>query len=74
MQVTPVIQVAALPITQIVPVVFFLVFFIWLVYSLVASYHWLRYGNDTTVALCALSVHFIVSALLAIYAVSGLVT
>ncbi len=73
MQVQPLIHVSALPIGQVVPVVFFLVFFIWAVYSLVAAYHWLRYGNNTTVALCALSVHVIVSTLLAVYAVSGLV-
>lgn len=73
MQVTPLIQVASLSLGQVVPVVFFLVFFIWAIYSLVAAYHWLRYGNDLTVSLCALSVHFIVSALLAIYSVSGLV-
>jgi hypothetical protein len=72
MQVTPLIQVAALPLAQIVPIVFFLVFVIWAIYSLVAAYHWLRYGNDITVALCALATHFIVSALLAVYAVSGL--
>ena len=72
MQVTPLIHVAALPVGQIIPVLFFIVFFIWAIYSVVAAYHWLRYGNDTTVALCALSVHLIVSTLLAIYAVSGL--
>jgi hypothetical protein len=67
------INVAALPLAQVIPVFFFLVFFIWAVYTIVAAYHWLRYSNDTTVALSALSAHLIVSGLLAVYTVSGLV-
>lgn len=66
------INVAALPVAQVIPVFFFLVFFIWAVYTIVASYHWLRYSNNTTMALSAISVHLIVSAWLAVYTVSGL--
>ncbi len=65
--------VASLPIAQVVPVFFFLVFFIWAIYSVVAAFHWLRYSNNTTVALSAITVHIIVSVWLAIYTVSGLV-
>ena len=66
------INVAALPVAQVIPVFFFLVFFVWAIYTIVATYHWLRYSNNTTMALCAISTHLIVSAWLAIYAVSGL--
>jgi heme/copper-type cytochrome/quinol oxidase subunit 2 len=66
-------HVAALPVTQVVPVFFFLVFFVWAVYTAVASYHWLRYSNNTTLALSAITVHLIISAWLAVYTVSGLV-
>jgi hypothetical protein len=66
------INVASLPVAQVIPVFFFLVFFVWAVYTIVASYHWLRYSNNTTVALSAISTHLIVSAWLAIYTVSGL--
>ncbi|MGE5541314.1 MAG: hypothetical protein ACM3TU_03485 [Bacillota bacterium] len=70
---TPIgIHVAAIPVAQVVPVVFFLIFFIWAVYTVVAAYHWLRYSNNTTLALCAITTHLIVSAWLAIYAVSGI--
>jgi hypothetical protein len=66
-------HVAALPVAQVIPVFFFLVFFVWAVYTIVASYHWLRYSNNTTLALSAISAHLIVSAWLAVYTVSGLV-
>ncbi len=66
------LHVAQLPIAQIVPVFFFLVFFVWAVYTIVASYHWLRYSNNTTLALSAITTHIIVSLLLAIYTVSGI--
>lgn len=66
------IHVASLPIAEVVPVFFFLVFFIWLVYTLVAIYHWLRYAGNTTLALSAITAHLVVSAWLAIYTVSGL--
>jgi len=66
------LPVASLPVSQVIPVFFLLVFFVWLVYTLVAAYHWLRYSNNTTLALSALSVHLIVSAWLAVFTVSGL--
>ena len=64
--------VTSLPIGQIVPVFFTLVFIVWLIYTLVASYHWIRYSNNMTVAFSAIGVHVLVSSVLAIYAVSGL--
>lgn len=69
---TPIgIHVASIPLAQVVPVFFFLVFFIWAVYTAVAAYHWLRYSNNTTLGLSMITAHLIVSMLLAIYAVSG---
>ncbi len=68
---TSLLQVAALPIAQVLPVVFFFVFLVWVVFTLVAAYHWFRYSNATTMALCAMTTHLIVSAMIAIYAVSG---
>lgn len=66
------IHVAALPIAQVIPVFFFLVFFVWAVFTIVASFHWLRYSNNTTLALSAITTHLVVSAWLAVYTVSGL--
>jgi hypothetical protein len=70
---TPVgINVAALPITEIVPVFFFLIFFVWAIYTIVAAYHWFRYSNNTTMALTVMTTHLVVSAVLAIFTVSGI--
>jgi len=66
------IHITALPIAQVIPVFFFLVFFIWAVYTIVSSYHWLRYSGSMNVAIPMIMTHIIVSCLLAIYAVSGL--
>jgi hypothetical protein len=48
------------------------VFAIWLIYTLVASYHLLRYGHSTAVALPAIITHVAVSVVLALFIVSGL--
>lgn len=66
------IPVASIPVAQLVPVFFFLIFLIWAIYTLVSAYHWLRYSNNTTLALSAITAHLIVSAWLALYAVSGI--
>ncbi|HEY0947899.1 MAG TPA: hypothetical protein VGE53_00195 [Candidatus Paceibacterota bacterium] len=45
---------------------------VWLVYTVVSAYHWLRYGHRSAVAIPALITHVAVSWLLASYAGSGL--
>ncbi len=57
----------------VVSIVFLVLFIIWVLYTLVAGYHWLRYGHRSSVAIPALIVHVVVSWLLASYAVSGLI-
>jgi hypothetical protein len=66
------LHVASLPTAQFVPLFFFIVFFLWAVYTIVAIYHWLRYSNNTTLALCAITAHLVISAWLAIFTVSGI--
>ncbi|MDB5189361.1 MAG: hypothetical protein JWL82_318 [Parcubacteria group bacterium] len=69
---TPVgLHFATVSMSEVIPVIFFLVFFVWAIYTVVASFHWLRYAGNTTVALSAITVHVIVSLALASYAVSG---
>jgi hypothetical protein len=62
----------SLPIAQVVPLFFTLVFIVWAIYTIVAFYHWLRYGDNIVVSLGAMGMHLFVSSTLAIYAVSGL--
>lgn len=57
---------------QFVPLFFTLVFIVWAIYTIVAFYHWLRYGDNIVVSLGAMGMHLFVSSTLAIYAVSGL--
>lgn len=65
-------DVGALPLGQIIPVFFTLVFIVWLVYTFIAAYHWIRYSSSISIAGTAITTHLIVSSMLAIYAVSGL--
>ena len=66
------LSAASLPIGQIIPVFFTLVFVVWTIYTLVAAYHWIRYSSNLVIAFGALGAHLAVSSVLAIYAVSGL--
>lgn len=58
---------------QVVSVVAWFLFVLWVIYTLIATYHWLRYGHQSTVAIPALITHVIVSLVLALYAISGFV-
>lgn len=47
------------------------VFAFWIIYTLVAVYHWLKYSHDSWIAFPAMAVHFVVSIVLISYALSG---
>lgn len=61
------------PLGEVAPVIFLLVFLIWIIYTLIAAYHWIRYSDSRVHGIAAIVTHIIVSSWLAIYAVSGLV-
>ena len=56
---------------KVVAVVAWVMFVLWLIYTVVAAYHWLRYSHRSSIAIPALIIHVIVSAALALYAISG---
>ncbi|MBA3789310.1 hypothetical protein H0X32_02865 [Patescibacteria group bacterium] len=58
---------------QVLAITFALIFIVWLIYTLVVTYHWLKYGHRSWVAVPALSIHLVVSALLFLLAISGFV-
>jgi hypothetical protein len=60
------------PSDEMIAVLFAIVFIIWAIYSIVAAYHWIRYGHDSWVAFPALLVHVLVSGALMVFTVSGL--
>lgn len=55
----------------LVSIAAWVLFVLWILYTLIAAYHWFRYGHRSPVAIPALTVHVIVSLALALYAVSG---
>jgi hypothetical protein len=59
-------------IESLFPAIFAIVFFVWLAYSLVAAYHWFRYGHRSFLVIPMLAVHVFVSGALMILATTGL--
>lgn len=59
-------------VASVFPVIFAIVFFIWVVYTLVIAYHWLRYGHRSFLAVPLLALHLIVSGALMVLATAGL--
>ncbi|MBU2159166.1 hypothetical protein KKD81_00690 [Patescibacteria group bacterium] len=57
--------------SKVVSIFFVVLFIIWVLYTLITSYHWLRYGHRSSVAIPALITHVLVSGFLALYAISG---
>ena len=55
-----------------ISVVAIILFIIWLIYTIVASYHLIRYGHRSAVSIPAIITHVIVSLVIALYTVSGL--
>lgn len=62
----------AVNISQIASVIAAVLFLIWLIYTVVASYHLVRYGYKSAVSIPAIIVHVAVSISLALFAVSGI--
>ena len=49
----------------------YLALFIWLCYTIVAVYHWLKYSHASLVAIPAIALHLVMSFILITFAVSG---
>jgi hypothetical protein len=50
-----------------------LVFLVWALYTIVVTYHWVRYGHRSRVGIPAIIVHLVVSSALFLMAASGFV-
>jgi len=53
--------------------IFDLVVVYWLIYTLIAVYHWLTYSHNANIAAPAIVLHIFVSLVLMGYAISGLI-
>lgn len=56
----------------VLPAIFALVFFVWVAFSLVVTYHWLRYGHRSFLLVPALILHVAVSCVLLLVTASGI--
>lgn len=63
--------VSTLPIESMLAVVFTIIFIWWAIFTAVLSYHWLRYGRDSWVAVPVLALHLVVSGWIFIFATGG---
>jgi len=69
----PTLFLRGVDIESVLSIGFLVLFVIWSIYTLIATYHWFRYGHRSSVAIPALLIHGVVSWLLAGYAASGLI-
>jgi hypothetical protein len=58
--------------SAIISIIFLVIFVWWLIYTLVAIYHWLRHASESWMAVPAVVIHLFVSGFLIFYATSGL--
>jgi len=59
-------------ISSLAPIIFLLVFVVWVIYTFAAAYHWFRYGHQSWLAVPALVAHLFVSGVIIIYMMSGI--
>ena len=67
----PVFNLPTADFSSILTIVFFLIFVGWAVYTVVAAYHWFRYGHRSWLAIPAIGVHLVVSGLCILLIASG---
>jgi hypothetical protein len=60
------------PAEMVVSIIFTLLFIWWVVYTVVVTYHWVRFGRSSWVAVPALAVHLAVSGGIFVFMTSGL--
>lgn len=58
---------------QAVSVIFAVAFILWTIFTVISTYHWLRYGHRSSVAIPALITHVVISFFIAVFAVSGFI-
>lgn len=56
---------------DLMSIFFTIVFILWLVYTIIAIYHWVRYGRNSWVAVPAVATHIVVSGALILFATAG---
>lgn len=65
-------QAAPADLSGVIPVLFSLVFIVWVIYTLVVIYHWFRYRHKSWFAVPLNAMHLFVSGTIIIFMISGL--
>jgi hypothetical protein len=64
--------VPQIDVSGIVPVLFSLIFIVWVIYTFVVIYHWFRYRHKSWFAVPMIALHLFISGSIIIYMISGL--
>ncbi len=64
--------VPAVDVSSAVPVIFSAVFLIWVLFTLIAIYHWMRYRHKSWFAVPMIAVHLFISGSIILFMISGL--
>ena len=62
----------SVPTEQVVPLLLAVAFIAWAIYTLIAFYHWFRYGDSITISLGAMVIHLVISLSLFLFVASSL--
>lgn len=57
---------------SVIAVIITIVFIWWAIFTLVAAYHWFRYGRESWVAVPAMALHLVVSGWIFVFATGAL--
>ncbi len=57
--------------SSVLTIAFFFIFFGWLIYTVIASYHWFRYAHNSWLAVPAVATYIVVSGFLIFYIATG---
>lgn len=65
-------QIPQVDLSGVIPVVFTLLFAIWVIYTIVIIYHWMRYRHQSWFAVPAIVLHLFVSGAIFVFIMSAL--
>jgi len=52
---------------SVISIIFTLLFIWWLIYTIVAAYHWFRFGRSSWVAVPAIAAHLVISGVIFVF-------
>lgn len=67
----PIYNVPSADFSSVLTIAFFLIFVVWIGYSIIVAYHWFRYGHQSWLAVPAIAIHVLVSGFLIFYIATG---